>query len=113
MIRTIATIDDGWHLYSQNLESENGPLPTIFTYEASDSCVVYGNVAEGKAKEEYDKNFGMNVRYFEKTATFTKFLVRKYGEAFTIKGNVNFMVCDDEMCLPPIDVNLEILVGKK
>ncbi len=112
-LRINAKIEDGWHLYSQNLESDEGPLPTVFSFNKSDSCIFLGKVFEGTAKEEYDQNFGMNVRFFQNRTTFTQRVVRTTDEPFTISGQVNYMVCDDEKCLPPIDLDLRIEVGSK
>lgn len=112
-VRINAKIDEGWHLYSQNLESDEGPLPTVFQFNKSDSCVFHGKVFEGTAKEEYDRNFGMNVRFFQDRAIFTQRIVRTTEESFTVIGKVNYMVCDNEKCLPPIDLNLLIQVGQK
>lgn len=112
-IEIIATIEDGWHLYSQHLESDQGPLATVFSFTPSANVILTSEVMEGKAKEEYDENFGMNVRFFEKSAVFTQKVVRKTAESVTLIGNVNYMVCNDEMCLPPIDVPLNINIGPK
>ena len=30
-----ATIDEGWYVYSQTLESDEGPIPTSINYEDS------------------------------------------------------------------------------
>ena len=108
-----ATLEEGWHLYSQVLESDEGPLPTEFSFEASDNYALVGKVEEGEAKNEYDENFAMNVRFFDKQADFLQVIVRKSSSAFKLKGNVNYMVCNDEMCLPPIDVPLEIAIEAK
>ncbi len=113
VIKTFATLEEGWHLYSQELESDEGPLPTIFSFEDSEAVKLPSKVGEEKPKEEYDENFGMNVRYFEGKTTFTQIATRKSDEAFSITGNVNYMVCNDEMCLPPVDVPLKIAVGKR
>ena len=32
-----ASIEEGWHLYSQNLPSDDGPIATSFTFKPSDS----------------------------------------------------------------------------
>ena len=112
-LRINTKIDEGWHLYSQQLESDEGPLPTVFEFEPTDSCQLQGRVFEGVAKEEFDNNFGMNVRYFQEETTFTQRIIRTTDKAFTLTGKVNYMVCDDEKCLPPIDVPLIITIGEK
>ena len=35
------------------------------------------------------------------------------NKAFNIKGSVEFMVCDDERCLPPTEIDLEFKVKKQ
>src|SRR5690625_1640032 len=48
----------------------------------------------------------MVITYFKNTATFTKRIERLETNAFTITGEVEFMVCDDTNCLPPDYVEL-------
>jgi thiol:disulfide interchange protein DsbD len=112
-LRINVKIDEGWHLYSQRLESNEGPLPTVFEFMPTDSCKLEGIVFEGTAKEEYDKNFGMNVRYFQGKTTFTQRIIRRTSASFGLTGKVNYMVCDNEKCLPPIDVPLIFKIGEK
>ena len=33
-----ATIDNGWYIYSQYLDGEDGPIPTSFNYEGNSSA---------------------------------------------------------------------------
>jgi len=112
-LEIVAEIEEGWHLYSQVLDSDEGPLPTIFTFEESTNYSILGKVGESKSKNEYDENFAMNVRFFSNKAVFTQSVLRKSEAEFKFSGNVNYMVCNDEMCLPPTDVPLVINVGKK
>ncbi|MFZ4612973.1 MAG: hypothetical protein ACOYNH_04755, partial [Bacteroidia bacterium] len=63
-----ANIDKGWHVYSQYLESDNGPVATSFTFEKNASYKLDGKTTESKSKKEYDANFEMNVNYFETKA---------------------------------------------
>jgi hypothetical protein len=112
-LEIIAELEEGWHLYSQVLESDEGPLPTIFTFEASSDYSAENKMAESKCENEYDENFAMNVRFFKTKATFTQIVLRKSSAEFKLSANVNYMVCNDEMCLPPTDVPMAIMVGKK
>lgn len=109
MLVMTATIDQGWHLYSQEIP-EGGPIKTTFTFEESASYEVVGAVKEGKAVEYYDKNFEMDLKYFSGKADFKQLIRLKTTDAIKIKGTVEFMVCDDEKCLPPdlIDLTFNI-----
>ncbi len=95
-----ASIEDGWHLYSQFLPV-GGPLPTEFEYDKSDGFVKTGKCTEyPKPKVEHDEDFGVDVFYFSKSVTFTQKILIKSKKDFTIKGIVNYQVCNDETCIP-------------
>jgi len=100
-----ATIDNNWHLYSQEVP-EDGPLPTVFTFEESSAYKSLGEVKESKGVTEHDPVFDMVITFFSNTATFTKRIALTGSEGTTIKGEVEFMVCDDTRCLPPNYVDL-------
>jgi thiol:disulfide interchange protein DsbD len=98
-----ATIDEGWHVYSQFIE-DDGPVPTelIFTTEGGYSLV--GTAKEGEPIEEFDPNFDMVLKYFSNEAIFTQKIEVTSAEDFTLEGNVYFMVCDEAQCLPPEEI---------
>lgn len=105
-----AQIKDGWHLYSLTLESDEGPLATEVVFDKSEDYKTEGEVKEkSNVITVYDKNFEMNVRYFEHSAVFAQ-KVSTNKENITVTGRVTFMVCDDSRCLPPTDVKFEVEV---
>ena len=99
VITVHAEIEEGWHLYSQNLD-EGGPIPTSFVLEDDSSFTIVGGWTEGEPHVEFDPNFDMDLAYFSDAADFTIKLLPTEKE-FTVKGELEFMVCNDEMCLPP------------
>lgn len=99
IITVHAEIAEGWHLYSQNLD-EGGPIPTSFVLEDDSAFTTVGGWAEGEPHVEFDPNFDMDLAYFSDGADFTIKLLPTEKE-FTVKGELEFMVCNDEMCLPP------------
>jgi len=101
----LAKINKGWHIYSQFLESDQGPVATTFTFENSPRYSRTGKTTESPApKTEFDSNFEMKVAYFENRATFTQRIKITPGPAFSLKGSLNFMTCEEGRCLPPEDV---------
>ncbi len=107
-----ATIEKGWHLYSQNVP-EDGPIPTTFTYDDSEGGFkISGNTTEEEGHTVNDPVFEMKIKFFEKTATFKQKVVVNKGVT-TISGFVEFMVCDDTRCLPPTTVDLEYSIKGK
>jgi thiol:disulfide interchange protein len=100
-----ATIESGWHLYSQNVP-EDGPIPTSFAYDESSGAFKFiDNTSEEKGQTIDDPVFQMKIKFFEKSAIFVQ-KIEVLGEETTVNGIVEFMVCDDSRCLPPTEVDL-------
>src|SRR5690554_3124901 len=53
-----------------------------------------------------DPVFEMIIKYFDNKANFTQRIELTGNQGTTIKGEVEFMVCDDTNCLPPTYVDL-------
>ncbi|MES2417606.1 MAG: protein-disulfide reductase DsbD domain-containing protein [Bacteroidota bacterium] len=103
-----ATIDDTWHIYSQNIKS-GGPSATIIKFTPSKDFSLVGKTIEPKPITKFEKTFNMNVLYFENQVVFQQKI--KLNKASTaIKGKIEFMVCNDISCLPPSDVEFSIPV---
>lgn len=107
-----ADIDAGWYVYSQYLESQDGPIPTTFTYEeGSHFQLIDKNVESGHKKEGFDEIFQMNVTKFQDKVTFTqKVLVNDPNTP--IKGYLEFMTCDNERCLPPTEEEFSFMLSE-
>lgn len=103
-----ANIEKGWHLYSQHIDGD-GPVPTTFTFQELGGATLNGEVSEGEGHTEMDENFGMELKYFDGKADFVQ-KVKISTAASTIKGELEFMVCNDERCLPPDYVPFEFKI---
>ena len=101
-----ASIDRGWHLYSQNVP-EDGPIPTSFSFEENEGYSLIDNVVEEEGHTIDDPVFNMVIKFFEDSATFKQKVKITSTELTAIIGEVEFMVCDDSKCLPPTYVDLE------
>ena len=104
-----ATIEENWHLYSQNVP-EDGPIPTTFTFVKSKDFELVGKTSEEKGKTVDDPVFEMKIKYFENKAIFKQRVKVISTSPFSIKGSVEFMVCDDANCLPPTEIDLVFTV---
>lgn len=110
-LQFIAKIETKWHLYSQYVP-ENGPQPTYFEIDKSDSFELLGDVVEPKAKEEYDENFEMVVKYFgDAEVVFHQKVKLLTDKPFKITGFLEYMCCDDSRCLPPTTVDFSFAVN--
>ncbi|MCL5129836.1 cytochrome c biogenesis protein CcdA [Algibacter sp. L4_22] len=106
-----ATIDSGWHLYSQDVP-QDGPIPTTFTYDDGEGQFkIVGNTSEEEGHTIDDPVFEMEIKFFEKSATFKQKVTVTEGVS-TINAFVEFMVCDDSRCLPPTEVDLTFKISE-
>ena len=96
-----ATIEGKWHMYGMDIP-EGGPRPTRFVYENLQHVELDGKVvSKSKLTEIFDKNFNMNLSWYDKEALFVQKLKLKDGAQIKVEGYVEYMACDDEQCLPP------------
>lgn len=103
-----ASIEEGWHLYSQFVKA-GGPVKTTFTFTKSPAYLLVGKTIEPKPITKYEKTFGMDVSYFENSVVFQQ-KVKLKGKTAVVKGKLEFMVCDDKQCLPPSEVEFAVTV---
>lgn len=96
-----ATIADGWYIYSQFQPNTDGPIPTTFSIPKSANYTIVGKVNEGKSKSKYMEGFGGNYNIFSHKAVFTQKIKIHSKKDFELKGELEFMQCDETMCLPP------------
>ncbi|MFD2827221.1 protein-disulfide reductase DsbD family protein [Leeuwenhoekiella polynyae] len=100
-----ATLDVGWHLYSQQVP-DGGPVATSFMYDDSNGDFrIVGNTKEEEGKVIQDPVFEMEIKYFENSAIF-KQKIEVIEEVERIQAFVEYMVCDDTRCLPPEEEEL-------
>ncbi len=105
---TTATIDRGWHLYSQNVP-DGGPIPTQFTYKNDGTFTLEGKTKEDAGETVDDPVFNMKIKFFSDNATFEQ-IIEVTDATTRISGTVFFMVCDDSQCSAPTEVDLSFVI---
>lgn len=96
-----ATVENKYHIYSQFL-GDGGPIPTSFKFEPSADYELIGKTIEPPPHTFYDSTFEMTLAYFDvPVVVFRQKVKIKTTKPFSIKGSLEFMACDDKMCLPP------------
>ncbi len=103
-----ANIAEGWHLYSQFIKNDIGPVPTSFTFTENNTIKLTGIVTEPTPIREYDENFEANLDFFKTKVTFNQAVAK--GSKGVLKGTITYMVCNDVMCLPPVDYAFEVKI---
>ena len=98
-----ATVDDGWHVYSTDMGND-GPISATFNVVKMEGAEPVGKLTpRGNIIKQYDKMFGMELRFFEKKAQFVQ-KIRFTKPQYVIDCYLEYGACNDEMCLPPTEV---------
>jgi thiol:disulfide interchange protein DsbD len=86
-----ATIDNGWHMYSQFI-AEGGPVPTSFKFTPSADYELVGKVKEvTKATKAFEKAFNMEIAYFPtRPYLFRKSSQKKQRSALRVQSTLCF-----------------------
>ena len=98
----VATIQPGWHLYSQNQSADAIALPTTLKFTANPLVVLNGKAKEiGKLYDQFDKATNSRSRFYSNKVEFVQTITIKNNVKTAVAGQIDFMVCDDKQCLPP------------
>ena len=104
-----AKIEKGWHTYSQR-PTEAGPIPTSINFTPSKQYRLVGNTEETDAHEEFVKAFDAKIFVFHDKAEFKQKVKLTAKSGFNITIKVEYMTCNDMMCLPPKTTDLTVKV---
>ena len=99
-----ANIDDGWHMYSQDIPDEAAATATEFTFlrnTPKNGYELIGSVIESAVVEKFDPIEEMVLKFFEGEAIFTQKIRITSVKSFNLEGDIYFGVCDETKCLPP------------
>ena len=104
-----ASIDVPWHMYSQFVKK--GPVPTSVQIKTNPLVQFKGAVKEiGTLEIKFDKNFNADIAYFSNKVQFVQSVTLKVASKTKLTGEIEYMVCNDERCLPPTKVPFEITI---
>lgn len=99
-----ASVQPTWHIYSQHTP-EGGPIPTKITFNKNPLVTAESEIREsGKKVTKYEDVFDVNVIYFEGQTSFVQVINLKSKVKTTLSGKIEYMVCNDTECLPPVEV---------
>lgn len=98
------TAEPGWHVYSTDMPAD-GPQSATFAIDEAKGAKPVGALKKGgKEISQQDPIFGMEVRYFEGTCSFTQ-RVQLTEKDYNLKGYFTFGACNDQACMPPTSVD--------
>ena len=107
-----ATIAGDYHLYAQDAGVE-GPIPTKISFLPNPLLTLAGKPIErGKKISKVESVWDGKVNFYNKTVTFVQLVSAKTKAKTMLNGNIEFMVCNDDVCLPPSEVPFKIAIGQ-
>lgn len=107
-----ATISGDWHIYSNDLDPNIGPLPASFKFGSSDAWQRVGEPVPVGVEEKYEETWKAKIRQFSGKALFVqKLKLLKPNALFT--GTVEYMACSDKdgTCLPPAEAEFSVKIS--
>jgi len=108
-IHMTATIQPGWHLYSQNQPEDAIAQPTTFVFNNNPLLVFDGKVKEiGKLEKYRDDKLDVSANQYSNKVNFVQTVKLKGNAKTAVTGKLEFQTCDDEKCLPPKTTNFTI-----
>lgn len=110
-VKLTANINGDYHIYAQEA-GVDGPVPTSVNFTSNPLISFNGKIKEqGKLIKKYESAWSGNVNYYEKTVDFVQVVKLKTRAKTNLNGKVEFMVCNDNLCLPPSEVEFKVAVG--
>jgi hypothetical protein len=107
-ISLTASVDAGWHVYSQ-ATPDGGPTPTTIVFTRNPLIQLDGPVKEvGKLEQRHEPLFGVDVKQYSRKVVFVQTVKLKAKTKTAITGTVEFMACTDRECLPPSTLEFSI-----
>ena len=108
-VQMTATIQEGWHLFSQNQPKDAIAQPTTVVFNKNPLLQLDGKVKEIGTLEKFkDKELDISANQYSNKVVFTQ-RVKLKGKAKTnVTGKLTYQTCNDEKCLPPKTINLAI-----
>lgn len=101
-----ASIEPGWHLYSQEVP-EDGPIATSFAHNLDNGKIaLIGETIEEEGHTVHDPVFDMEIKFFEESTVFKQKIKLNEEGIDQVRVIVEYMVCDDSRCLPPTEEEL-------
>ncbi len=99
-LQLTANMDAGWYIYGTELEP-GGPIPTSINFDEGEGFELLGPLRYPAAEVKYDPNFEMDIPMFADRVTFRQTVRVLSAESVVVTGELEYMSCDDQRCLPP------------
>lgn len=107
-LRITASVDDSWHIYSQQ-SPKGGPLPTSISFIKNPLVLLIGKPEEeGDLEIYHEEVFGVDVYAYTGKVDFVQTIKLKAAAKTNVQGSIEFMACTNQQCLPPAKVKFNV-----
>ena len=108
-IHMTATIEKGWHLYSQVQPDDAVAGPTTFSITNNPLIELSGKIKEvGKMQKFHDKELEISANQVSEKLDFVQIIKLKGKVKTSFSGSVEYQTCEDKKCLPAKTVNFKV-----
>ncbi len=95
-----AKISEGWHIYTATPGGDGTQIPTQVKFFPNPHVRMDGKLkTEGKVITEEIKELEYSINYYKNKVSYTQHIIASANT--TLKGSIEFQICDDEKCLNP------------
>jgi thiol:disulfide interchange protein DsbD len=111
-IHMTATIQNGWHLFSQAQPEDAIAIPTSFAITSNPLIELIGKIKEeGKLEKFHDKELDLSANQYSQKVNFVQTVKLKGKAKTSFTSSVEYQTCDDKKCLPPKTVNFKVALN--
>jgi thiol:disulfide interchange protein DsbD len=95
------TLESGWYIYSNDFDSDLGPILTTIDFNKDNSYELIGKLRAINPKKKFDETWDGDITYFTKKGQFVQ-RVKILKENVKLKGAIDFQTCTikDGACVP-------------
>lgn len=96
------TLDEGWHIWAMKAGGDGFQIVPSFSFDKKPNIKWVGKIKEtGNLISQVMDGVEGKVNYYSHTVTYTQIV--KAAAGTTLSGKHEYQVCNDNMCLPPMD----------
>ncbi len=98
-----------WHIWSSNPGGDGSLVPSSIRFDQKNNIKLIGTLQEkGNLISEEMEFIEGKVNYYADSVTFIQSIMGKKN--MQVKGQYEYQVCNDMMCLPPITKDFSLIL---
>ena len=103
-----AKIDNGWHIYSKDINPEVGAIPTEIKISSKEIELIDKATETGKKETSFSEAFGADLTVLSGTVVFKqKFKLKNPEKGSNVAAEFTYQTCNDRVCLAPETLEFE------